>query len=217
LIQGLFIVIIAANIYSNIYKGVIEMVKKISLFLSLLLISAFAIGACFNSAQKPGAIENFTLQDYNGNQHSLSDYQDSLATVILFVATECPVSNAYNERMENIYQEYASKGFAFLGINSNKAEFVDRIKEHAEDNSLTFPILKDEKNVIADMFEASVTPEAYVLNSEFEILYHGRIDNSRNESEVVSKDLENTLDEIYSGSEVTKKVTKAFGCTIKRI
>ncbi len=193
------------------------MIKKYLPIFSLLLVSIFVIGACFKPTQMPIVIDNFTLQDYNGNNHSLSDYKDSVATVILFIATECPVSNAYNERMENIFIEYGPKGFAFLGINSNKAEFVDRIKEHAEDNSLTFPILKDEKNVIADMFEASVTPEAYVLNSEFEILYHGRIDNSRNESEVASKDLENALDEIYSGNEVTKKVTKAFGCTIKRI
>ena len=193
------------------------MIKKYLLIFSLLLISAFAIGACIKSSQKPAAIENFTLKDYNGKNHSLSDYKDSVAMVILFIATECPVSNAYNQRMENIYNEYGPKGFAFLGINSNKAEFVDRIKEHAEDNSLTFPILKDENNVIADMFEASVTPEAYVLGSEFEILYHGRIDNSRNESEVISKDLEKALDEILSGIQVSKKETKAFGCTIKRI
>lgn len=193
------------------------MIKKYLLIFSLLLVSTFAIGAFFNSSQKPGAIENFTLQDYNGKNHSLSDYKDSVAMVILFIATECPVSNAYNERMENIYREYAPKGFAILGINSNKAEYVDRIKEHAEDNGLTFPILKDEKNVIADMFEASVTPEVYVLNSDFETLYHGRLDNSRNESEVVSKDLEIALHEIYTGSELSKKETKAFGCTIKRI
>jgi peroxiredoxin len=193
------------------------MIKKYLLIFSLLLISTFAIGACIKSSQKPAAIENFTLKDYNGKNHSLSDYKDSVAMVILFIATECPVSNAYNERMENVFNEYGPKGFAFLGINSNKAEFVDRIKEHAEDNGLTFPILKDENNLIADMFEASVTPEAYVLGSEFEILYHGRIDNSRNESEVISKDLEKALDEILSGIQVSKKETKAFGCTIKRI
>ncbi|MBT8382734.1 MAG: redoxin domain-containing protein [Ignavibacteria bacterium] len=191
--------------------------KNILLIFILMIVSIFVVGTSFNSTQIPAAIENFTLLDYNGNEHSLSNYDDSLATVILFIATECPVSNDYNKRMQYIYNEYAPKGFAFLGINSNKAELVDRIKEHAEEKGLTFPVLKDEKNVIADMFEASVTPEAYILNSGLEILYQGRIDNSRNESEVVSKDLETALDEIYSGSVVTKKKTKAFGCTIKRI
>jgi peroxiredoxin len=179
-------------------------------------ICLFTIAAAFYYTS-PEKIENFTLKDYNGKEHSLSNYKDSKAIVIIFIATECPISNAYNSRMEKIFRDYDKKGIAFLGINSNKEEFIDRIKEHAEENDLTFTILKDEKNIIADKFEASFTPEAYVLNSNFEILYHGRIDNSRKESEVVSKDLENALDEILTGKEVSKKETKAFGCTIKRI
>ena len=110
--------------------------------------------------------------------------------------------------MEKIFNDYKGKGIAFLGINSNKAESVERIKEHAEENQLTFTILKDEKNIIADKFEASVTPEIFVLNNNFEVLYHGRIDNARDESEVVSRDLENALNEILSGKAVSKKETK---------
>ena len=177
----------------------------------LLVIAAGSNSASLNK------IENFTLEDYNGNKHSLSDYKDNKAIVIIFVATECPISNSYNSRMENIFKKYSRKDMAFIGINSNKAEPVSRIKEHAEENDLTFTILKDEKNIVADKFEASFTPEVYVLNSNFDILYHGRIDNSKKESEVVTKDLENALDEILAGKDVSKKETKAFGCTIKRI
>lgn len=188
-------------------------------FISIaLLLTSFilTISASTNNSTLE-TVDDFTLMDYNGKEHALSDYKDSKAIVILFVATECPISNAYNSRMESIFKEYSEKGIAFIGINSNKAESVDRMKEHAEENGLNFTILKDEKNIIADKFEASVTPEAYVLNSNFDILYHGRIDNSRNESEVISKDLENALEEILAGKEVSKKETKAFGCTIKRI
>jgi len=162
-------------------------------------------------------IKDFTLPDYNGKEHSLSGYKNSKAIVIIFVATQCPVSNAYNSRMENLFKEYNPKGVSFLGINSNKAESVEMIKEHAEENGLTFTILKDKNNVIADEFEASSTPEVYVLNGEYEILYHGRIDNSKNEADVVTQDLKNALDEILAGKEVTTKATKAFGCSIKRV
>lgn len=188
-------------------------------FISLLAIIAIyflSVAACATTSS-PGKIEDFKLRDTDGKEHSLSDYKDSKAIVVMFIATECPVSNDYNSRMEKLYNYYKEKGIAFLGINSNKAESVDRIKEHAVDNQLTFTILKDEKNIIADKFEASVTPEVYVLNKNFDVLYHGRIDNARDESEVVSKDLENALNEILSGKEVSKKETKAFGCTIKRI
>jgi len=190
--------------------------KKVFVLIALSTIASLLIAAVNNFSLQM-KIENFSLKDYNGKEHSLSDYKDSKTIVIIFIATACPVSNAYNARMENIYKNYSQKNIAFLGINSNKAESVSRIKEHAEENGLTFTILKDKKNIIADKFEASFTPEAYILNNNFEILYHGRIDNSKNESEVVSKDLENALDEILAGKEVSKKETKAFGCTIKRI
>jgi len=162
-------------------------------------------------------LDDFSLKDYNGNKHSLSQYKNSYAIVVMFIATECPVSNAYNSRMEKLFNEFSEKGLTFLGINSNKAESVSSIKEHAKDNGLTFPILKDEKNVFADKFGASYTPEIYVLNGNFDVLYHGRIDNSKSESEVVTQDLKNALNEILSGKEVSKKETKAFGCTIKRV
>ena len=162
-------------------------------------------------------IENFSLEDYDGNNHSLSDYKDSVAILIIFIATECPVSNDYNERMENLYKEYREKGIAFIGINSNKAEDVERIRNHAKKNRLTFTILKDLQNIVADLFEASFTPEAYVLNGDHEVMYHGRIDNSRNKSNISVQDLKNALDEILKGMTVTKPRTKAFGCTIKRV
>jgi len=77
--------------------------------------------------------------------------------------------------------------------------------------------LKDFRNIIADKFKASFTPEVYVLNSDFELLYHGRIDDSRKIKNVKSEDLRKALDEILAGKEVSVKNTKAFGCTIKRV
>ena len=99
--------------------------------------------AAVNNYSLQEKIENFTLKDYNGKEHSLSDYNDSKAIVVMFIATECPVSNAYNSRMENIYKNYSQKDIAFIGINSNKAESVERIKEHAKEKGLTFTILKE--------------------------------------------------------------------------
>ena len=187
-------------------------VTRISLFFFLLIfISSFIYAA------DPEKVENFKLKDYNGVEHSLSDYKDAKAIVVMFIATECPVSNAYNERMEDLYNSYKNKGVSFIGINSNKAESVSDIKEHAKSHNLTFTILKDEKNIIADKFGASVTPEIYVLNPKFEVLYHGRIDDSRRQQDVTSSDLKSALDEILSGKSVSVPKTKAFGCTIKRI
>jgi peroxiredoxin len=162
-------------------------------------------------------VENFTLEDYNGAKHSLSDYAKSKAIVLMFIATQCPVSNAYNARMVDLYNDYSKKGVSFVALNSNKQESVEEIKNHAKEHGFEFPILKDWNNVIADKLGAGVTPEIYVLNSDFEILYHGRIDDSQREGRVKSRDLRAALDEILTGKPVTVVSTKAFGCTIKRV
>ena len=81
------------------------------------------IGFVFAEVLGPGAsVKDFTLKDYIGKEHALSAYKDKAAIVLIFVATRCPVSNAYNELMEALHKEYSAKNVAFLGINSNKEE-----------------------------------------------------------------------------------------------
>ncbi len=190
--------------------------KQFILFLiSTIVLLAFALTLAVSGESK--SVKDFSLPDYNGKTHSLSDYKDSKVIVIMFIATQCPVSNAYNSRMEELYEDYSESNVAFIGINSNKQESVKEIAEHAEKNGLKFSILKDKNNIIADRFDAQVTPEIFVLNPEFEILYHGRIDDSQRVSEVKSQDLRKALNEVLAGEKVSDAETKAFGCTIKRV
>lgn len=190
------------------------MIKKTFVLIFITLLTFAGVNAL------PGditSIENFSLKDVNGKTHSLTDYSKAKAIVIMFISTQCPVSNAYNTRMVKIHETYKNKNIIFLGINSNKAEFVKEIKSHSADNNFEFPVLKDEKNIIADKFAASFTPEIYILDPKFNIVYHGRIDDSRDESAVTSNDLSRALDEILQGKKISVSKTKAFGCTIKRI
>jgi len=185
--------------------------------LTALLIIGMMTFTNTHSTEIKKKVDNFTLEDYNGIKHSLTDYKSSKAVVIIFIATQCPISNAYNERMVELNKDYASKGVVFIGINSNKQESVEEIKEHAKKNGFLFTVLKDYRNVIADKFKASVTPEVYVLNNALEVLYHGRIDDSKNKDKVASNDLRTALDAILTGKPVGTNETKAFGCTIKRV
>ena len=169
-------------------------------------------------SETPKRIEAFTLPDYNGKKIALDEYNNAKAIVIMFIATECPVSNAYNARYNELWKDYSSQGVVFLGINSNKAESSEDIREHAKENSFEFPILKDHQNIIADKFDAQRTPEIFVLTPQsYTIVYHGRIDDSQRSDKIEKQDLRIALDQILSGTEVTVKETRAFGCTIKRI
>lgn len=186
------------------------------LVFSFLLATLLSGNSPIIKSSESKSYDKFSLSDYNNKLYSLEDFTNKKAIVIMFVSTNCPVSNAYNGRMAQIEKDLGDE-FAFVGINSNKNENIAEIKQHAADNNLKFVILKDSNNVVADKFEASFTPEVYVLNNDLELLYHGRIDDSRKIENVSVSDLRNALNEIKLGKKISVTETKAFGCSIKRV
>jgi peroxiredoxin len=189
--------------------------------LVIVLAAVSSIGRSVSDVPAPPAIgaiiDDFKLADANGKEHSLKSLMGSKGTVILFVATKCPVSNNYNERMEKLAQDYKAKGITVIGINSNYTEPAAEVKAHATERGLTFPILKDDANKIADRFGATKTPEAYVLDANLKLVYHGRIDNSQKIDAITSNDLRDALEELAAGKTISKTGAAAFGCTIRRV
>ena len=200
------------------------MKKAVSLLLAALFVAGAAIASSGrvvdNEIPAPPAIgatvEDFTLPDVNGKEQSLNTLKGNKGTVLIFVAVQCPVSNAYNERMEKLAQNYKARGINVIGINANSTEDASAVKTHATENRLTFPILKDPGNKIADRLGATRTPEAYFLDPNNKLLYHGRIDNSKDASGVNSSELRDAMDAALAGKPIEKTSAMAFGCSIKR-
>jgi peroxiredoxin len=197
--------------------------RNLSVLLASLLVIAFAMAVgALATGEVPAApaigatIEDFTLPDVDNKDHSLKSLAGKNGTVLIFISVQCPVSNAYNERMEKLAQDYKARGVNVIGINSNVSEDAAAVKAHAAEHSLTFTILKDPGNKIADKLGASVTPEVYFLDPNNKLLYHGRIDNARNAAQVETSDLRNALDAALAAKAIEKTEAKAFGCTIKR-
>lgn len=189
----------------------IALVAAAALALSLPALSETpAVGA---------AAPDFQLTTLDGKPFTLSQTVGSQnAVVLIFIATKCPYSNAYNERMRDLAGAYASKGVLFVGINSNKTEPEAEAREHAKSNRHTFPIMKDPDNKVADLYDAKRTPEVFVVDKQGKVRYHGRIDdNHEDPAKVSSPDLKNALEAMLGGKTVERAETKAFGCTIKRV
>jgi len=190
--------------------------------LSILVALVFVIAGAALAGEVPAppaigsTIEEFTLPDVDGAEHSLKSLAGKNGTVLIFIAVQCPVSNAYNERMAQLAADYKAKGINVIGINANVSEDAVAVKAHAQEHKLSFPILKDPGDKIADKLGASVTPEAYFLDANNKLLYHGRIDNARNPAQLETSDLRNALDAALSGKPIEKTEARAFGCTIKR-
>ncbi|HVF43642.1 MAG TPA: redoxin domain-containing protein [Pyrinomonadaceae bacterium] len=199
--------------------------------LALILAAVVAVTAAVRTTCKTGSardadakaevalgsvVPDFALPDADGREHTLASLKGPKGTVIIFMATKCPVSNAYNGRMQKLSEDYAPRGVNVVGVNSNVAELAPEVKQHAAEKGLKFTILKDKDNRIADRFDAQVTPEAYLLDASGKLVYHGRIDNSRSGDSITASELRDAIDAVLSGRAVEKQEAKAFGCSIKR-
>lgn len=164
---------------------------------------------------------DFTLPDVSGKPHSLYEFKEKKAVAVIFIATQCPYSNAFNGVMAKLAHEYAGRGVAFVGINANKTEPAAEVATHARTHGLDFLVLKDEGNVIADRLGASVTPEVFLLDSTWTLRYHGALGNSRQPTtkaeQATDAELRPALESVLAGQPVAIAETKAFGCTIKRL
>ena len=185
-----------------------------------LVVAGLVMPAALRAA--PGSLkigdkpEDFTLTAPDGKQHSLYVKEAPKATAIFFLSTRCPISNRYNARMVGFAQEYGPKGVRFLGVNSNEPESMEDIDEHAKRYSITFPVVRDANNVLADKWGAQITPEVFLFDQKGLLQYHGRIDDQLAEVKVKSPDLKNALDAMLAGKKVETTETKPHGCDIKR-
>jgi len=116
-----------------------------------------------------------------------------------------------------LYKDYTPKNVKFIFVNANRNESAADVRDHAKNVGFVFPVYKDAGNVLADRFDAQVTPESYVIDSSGIIRYHGSIDDSQNPARIQVQGFRKALDAVLSGKSVEMKETKAFGCTIKKV
>lgn len=170
-------------------------------------------------------IEDFTLNDFHGQPHKLSDFADRRFVVVAFLGTDCPLVQQYTPRLMKLAEDFNEEEVAFIAINSNYQDSITEMKEFAETHGLTFPLLKDSGNVVADQFKAIRTPEIFVLDEDRRVQYWGRVDDEFGVNEGVGyqrllkvrPDLKIALEELLAGKPVTLAIASGFGCHIGRI
>src|SRR6266545_2584944 len=133
---------------------------KNSIWGAALLLASLTFGQEYKIGSKVG---DFSFKDLKGNSVRFSQVKGGI-TVVAFISTKCPISNAYSDRMEKLYREYSAKGVKFVFLNANQNEPPAEVEEHAKSAGYTFPVYKDADNVAADLFGAQFTPDTYVID-----------------------------------------------------
>ena len=166
-------------------------------------------------------VENFSLQDFRGKTVSLIDQKEKSFIVIAFLGTECPLAKLYGGRLQKLSREFSEQGVAFYAIMSNQQDSLTEIAAYARKHEITFPVLKDAGNRVADQFGARRTPEIFILDAERKIRYHGRVDDQYGvgylRDEPQREDLKVALTELIAKKPVSIASTNPVGCFIGRI
>ena len=190
------------------------------------LACAFVVFACCSTmlAEETSPIgkriESFALEDYLGGKHSLEDWSDSNAVVVVFLGTQCPVAKHYGSRLAELDTEYKAKGVKLIGIDSNQQDTLTEIAHYAREHKIEFPLLKDPANKVADQFGAVRTPEAFVLDADRVVRYWGRIDDQFGvgyaRPKAGERYLAAALDELLADKPITTAMVESVGCHIGR-
>jgi peroxiredoxin len=192
--------------------------------LSLLLAAALGVAEPAQDQVVPPAVgatvPNFSLQDIHRRPRALDKFKDKKALVVIFAGAECKVSNLYVPTLIELQKQYADKGVQFLMINSNWHEPFVLTSADAQEREVPFPVLKDFDQKVAAQFGAQRTPEAFLLDAQRVIRYHGRIDDQyglRHErAKPTRHDLQEAIEELLKGKAVTTAETEVSGCQITR-
>lgn len=138
--------------------------------------------------------------------------------VLIFVRTDCPISNRYAPLLQQLNETYSSKAKFWL-VYPDKKTSAAEIHEHLKQYRYTIAALRDANHSLVKLSGATITPEAAVFDARGQLLYHGRIDNwyedpSRSRPSATTHELQFTLDAAVSGKPAPLATAPAVGCYI---
>lgn len=179
------------------------------------LIAFCAVGF---AASLLAAAPNGSALDLRGNpQNPFSS--NARVRVLLFVRSDCPITNRYAPELQRISQEFKARGVEFWMVYPDASETASAIETHLGQYHFPGTPLLDPRHELVKRAHATVAPEAAVFNAAGELVYHGRIDDryvdigkARPEPQV--HDLEDAIAAVLSGKPVARAETRAVGCSL---
>jgi thiol-disulfide isomerase/thioredoxin len=138
--------------------------------------------------------------------------------VLLFVRSDCPISNRYAPLLEKISEKYGGTARFWL-VYPDRSESSARIRSHLQEYAYSIPALRDPRHALVERASATITPEAAVFDRAGKLVYHGRIDNryedfGRSRPAASTHELEDAIAAAIKGSAPASGHASAVGCYI---
>lgn len=166
---------------------------------------------------------DFALTDVvSGSTVRRDDFRGKDAILIMFICTHCPYVKHIEKTLGSLGKDYASKPLAIVAISSNDvnthpADGPEGLKAQAQAVGFTFPYLYDETQSVARAYDAACTPDFFLFDKDFRLVYRGQYDSSRPGSgvPVTGEDLRDAIDKVLAGKPVPADQRPSIGCNIK--
>jgi peroxiredoxin len=166
---------------------------------------------------------DFALTDaVSGKTVRRDDFRGKEGLLVIFICAHCPYVKHIEKSLGKLGADYAGKPLSIVAISSNDvathpADSPEGSKQQARDNGFNFPYLYDESQAVAKAYNAACTPDPYLFDKDFKLVYRGQYDDSRpgNGIPVTGKDLRAAIDALIAGKPVPAEQKPSIGCNIK--
>jgi thiol-disulfide isomerase/thioredoxin len=184
--------------------------------LSVVIVTAWLA----SSVSTSGGAQN-TGFDLAGNPVDPLKSAGGKVVVLVFVRTDCPVSNRYAPTIQKLSAGHADKA-AFWLVYPSKSESAGVIRKHEREYGYKIPALRDPQHVLVKESQVQITPEVAVFDASRHLVYHGRIDNlyediGRARGAPTTHELEDAIMAAIGGKSVNASATHGVGCYISDV
>ena len=184
----------------------------------LILTLIFSVSAQYEIGD---VVDDFSLKSTDEEMVSMANYPDAKGYIIIFTCNHCPYAIAYEDRIIELHNEWAPKGYPVIAINPNDPDVqpddsFEKMKERASEKNFPFKYVLDKGQKVYPKFGAERTPHVFLVDENSILRYIGAIDNNYKSAEAADEHyLRDAISALEAGKDPNPAMTKAIGCTIK--
>src|ERR1017187_7145826 len=179
------------------------------------------VGSTPALAADPPGLSSASLHGLDGHRVKVAAPEGG-ATVLVFYSAECPISNSYSPTLKSLVDDFPAKKVKWIGVCVDPDLSDADVQAHGRDFGLKFPLARDKQGFLARKLGAKVTPEAFVIDADGRVRYHGRIDDQfaerrKRNANPTENDLKDALTAVLNGKDVKAPAVEAVGCPLPEV
>lgn len=145
------------------------------------------------------------------------------AVVLVFVATDCPISNRYVPEVQSLQRKFASAGVRFWLVYPNPSDTAAVVRTHNQQFAINTDTALDTTQTLEALAHVTTTPEAAIFvpdGAHLREVYHGRIDDryiafGQERPHALHHDLEDAIHAVLTHESVPRALGRPIGCSIQ--